>query len=67
MKTYYVYIMASKKKYGFHKLVWYESCNSIESAIDREKDIKRWYRRWKLKLIEDMNPLWEDLFEKING
>ena len=53
------------KKYKVHKLVWYEDCYSVESALEREKDIKRWYRRWKLELIEGTNPSWEDLYEKL--
>ena len=53
------------KRYKVHSLVWYEECNSVESALEREKDIKRWYRRWKLDLIEKTNPLWDDLYENL--
>ncbi len=53
------------KKYKIHSLVYYEICNSAEAAIEREKDIKRWYRKWKLELIEKENPLWEDLYERL--
>ncbi len=49
------------EKYNVHMLVWYEMTNSIESAIKREKQIKKWNRKWKLELIEEKNPLWKDL------
>jgi putative endonuclease len=50
------------KKYRVHNLVWYEIHPSMESAIVREKDIKRWQRRWKIQLIEEANPEWKDLY-----
>jgi putative endonuclease len=53
------------KKYGIHSLVWYEIHESIESAIKREKQLKEWKRIWKLRLIERMNPDWQDLYETI--
>ncbi len=53
------------KKYGVHTLVYYEQCESIESAITREKQMKKWNRRWKLELIEKMNPGWKDLYNDI--
>jgi putative endonuclease len=49
-------------KYGVHQLVWYEVHESIEAAITREKQIKKWNRAWKLRLIEEMNPDWQDLY-----
>ncbi len=49
-------------EYGVHKLVWYEQHGSAESAITREKRIKKWNRAWKIKLIEETNPYWNDLF-----
>ena len=92
LKTYYLYIMASRKngtlyigvtdnlhhrvwqhkndvhegftmKYGIHRLVWYEATTSIEGAIRREKQMKRWRRQWKIDLIEKENPNWDDLYE----
>ncbi len=92
MKTYYVYIMASKRngtlyigvtndivrrvyehknnlingftsKYGVHRLVYYEQFEEIELAIQREKRLKKWNRKWKLELIEKENPDWKDLYE----
>jgi putative endonuclease len=53
------------KRYGVHRLVWYEPHESMESAIKREKSIKEWKRVWKLELIESANPDWEDLYHKI--
>ncbi len=53
------------KKYGVHMLVWYELHEDMENAIIREKRIKKWNRAWKLKLIEEKNPGWDDLYESI--
>ena len=93
MKTFYVYIMASKrngtlyigvtndllrrvwehkndvkegftKKYGVHRLVWYETSTNIDEAILREKQMKKWKRQWKKNLIEKENPNWIDLYEE---
>ncbi len=50
------------KKYGVHTLVWYEGHETMESAIQREKTIKNWKRAWKIKVIEEMNPQWRDLY-----
>ncbi len=94
LKSYYVYIMASKKngtlyigvandllrrvyehksgyvdgftsKYKINKLVYFEQTTDIQSAIQREKQLKKWNRRWKIRLIEEQNPEWEDLYEDI--
>lgn len=53
------------QRYGVHRLVWYEVHETMESAIVREKTIKEWKRRWKIDLIEGMNPEWRDLYEDI--
>lgn len=53
------------RKYGIHTLIYYEQCENIESAITREKQLKKWKRRWKLDLIEKMNPGWKDLYTEI--
>ncbi len=53
------------KKYGVHKLVYSEECESVESVIQREKRLKVWHRKWKIRLIEEMNPEWEDLCDSI--
>ena len=53
------------RKYNCKTLVWFETHNSIEAAIQREKRIKRWRRTWKLDLIEAKNPRWNDLYHTI--
>ena len=52
------------KRYNITKLVYYETTNSIESAIKREKQLKNWKRAWKIELIESMNKNWDDLSEE---
>jgi len=49
------------KEYQVHMLVWFESTNDVESAIRREKQMKKWKRAWKIELIEKENPGWQDL------
>jgi putative endonuclease len=51
------------KKYGVHRLVYYEQHRDVRSAIQREKRLKAWKRQWKLELIEEMNPEWNDLYD----
>lgn len=53
------------KDYKVHDLVHYEETDSVDVAITREKQLKKWKREWKVKLIEENNPLWEDLYKKI--
>ena len=53
------------KKYNIHQLVYYEEYQNIYTAIEREKQLKQWDRRRKLKLIEKNNDNWEDLYEKL--
>jgi hypothetical protein len=50
-----------------HRLVYYEMHKTMEAAILREKRLKKWNRAWKLRLIEGMNPEWEDLFDEFWG
>jgi putative endonuclease len=45
--------------------VWYESTTDVETAIQREKQLKAWKRTWKIQLIEEMNPNWYDLYDEI--
>jgi putative endonuclease len=52
-------------KYRVHMLVWYEEHSDIRDAIQREKNIKHWVRQWKVDLVENMNPKWEDLWGRI--
>ena len=49
------------EKYHVHMLVWYEHTNEIGSALQREKQLKKWNRKWKLELIGKTNPNWNDL------
>nr|MCU0832623.1 GIY-YIG nuclease family protein [Rhizobiaceae bacterium] len=53
------------EKYGCKQLVWYEEHFDVRDAIQREKNIKRYYRSWKLNLIEAMNPNWDDLYPSL--
>jgi len=53
------------KKYNIKMLVYYEAFDAPEQAIKREKRLKRWNRAWKMKVIEEMNPNWDDLYEDI--
>ena len=53
------------KKYAVRYLVYFEQHNNPESAITREKQIKKWNRLWKIRLIEEKNPEWSDLHEQI--
>ena len=52
-------------KYKVRRLVWYEEHDQISTAIQREKNIKRYYRKWKIDLIESMNPDWFDLYRTL--
>ena len=53
------------QKYGLISLVWYERHETMESAIIREKALKKWRRKWKIGLIKSFNPEWTDLYETI--
>lgn len=53
------------QKYNVNKLVYYEITDSIEVAINREKQLKRWHREWKINLIKEMNPQFRDLSEDL--
>ena len=55
------------KKYGIKMLVWFEMTNNISVAITREKQIKKWNRLWKLRLVDQSNPEWRDLYSDIVG
>jgi len=93
-KSFYVYILASKRcgtfyvgvtsdlpkriwehknklvegftqKYDVTNLVYYEVHENADSAIHREKRLKRWDRKWKIELIQKENPDWQDLYEQL--
>ena len=94
MKSYYVYILASKrngtlyigitnsllrrvyehkndlidgfsKLYHIHTLVYYQRFDDVKSAIQHEKRLKKWNRKWKIALIEENNRAWKDLYEDL--
>jgi putative endonuclease len=94
MRTFYVYIMASKRngtlyigstsdliqrvwvhknkvikgfteRYNVNQLVYYEIHDLYTAAARREKRLKNWQRKWKLDLIEKLNPTWQDLYQEI--
>ena len=54
------------EKHGCKLLVWHEQHFDISDAIQREKIIKKYYRQWKLKMIEDFNPEWDDLYATLH-
>ena len=54
------------KKYFVHKLVYFEETPDINSAIKREKQLKKWNRKWKIELIERSNPNWDYLYFNLN-
>ena len=49
------------KRYNIDRLVYYELTDSVETALNREKQLKRWHRDWKINLIKEMNPQFKDL------
>ena len=53
------------KTHRIHHLVYFEMHGDMDSATEREMRLKKWKREWKVKLIEDVNPYWRDLFEDI--
>ena len=55
------------EKYGVARLVYFESFADVTAAIRREKQLKRWNRAWKVRLIEETNPNWDDLYHSIAG
>ncbi|MCC7328044.1 MAG: GIY-YIG nuclease family protein [Burkholderiales bacterium] len=55
------------RDYNVKDLVWYEQHESAESAIAREKQLKKWNRVWKIQLIEAANPYWNDLYPEVSG
>ena len=55
------------KKYGAKQLVWYETHEDMLAAITREKQLKKWNRDWKVNLIQEKNPDWQDLYDDITS
>jgi putative endonuclease len=52
-------------RYDVHRLVWFETYDQVAPAIEREKELKKWRRAWKIELIERDNPEWRDLYPDI--
>ena len=52
-------------KFRVHKLVYWEQSENVDSALQREKQLKKWNRQWKLALIEEHNANWQDLYEQL--
>ena len=55
------------QKYNVHRVVYFEQHVTMENAISRERQLKKWNRAWKLRLIEEHNPEWKDLWPEIVG
>ena len=55
------------QKYKVQTVVWYENFGDVSLAIQREKTMKKWPRRWKINLIERENPDWNDLYPQLVG
>ena len=55
------FVESFTKRYNIDKLVYYELTDSVETALNREKQLKRWHRDWKINLIKEMNPEFKDL------
>ena len=53
-------------RHAVHMLVYYQQTEQMLSAITREKQLKKWSRAWKIRLIEDINPYWNDLYDSIS-
>ena len=59
------FVRGFTKRHGVHTLVYYETCDSKEGALWREKQLKKWNRAWKLALVERGNPRWNDLYDDL--
>lgn len=59
------FVKGFTSKYRVHRLVYFEQCEDFDSALLREKQIKKWQRKWKLELIEEKNPEWRDLYREL--
>ncbi|MCP3388669.1 GIY-YIG nuclease family protein [Bradyrhizobium sp. CCGB12] len=55
------------KRYSVDRLVWFEIYEDPVTAITREKELKKWRREWKIRLIEEQNPQWIDLYQQITN
>ncbi len=53
------------KKYNITRLVWFDETSDVKEAIGKEKQMKKWKRAWKVRLIEESNPSWKDLYDDL--
>ena len=60
-----MFLQGFTQQYSVTKLVYFEEHEYVEDAIAREKQIKKWKRAWKIRLIEEMNPYWRDLYPEV--
>ncbi len=67
MNTNIKFMEGSLKKYNVNKLVYFEETDNVFEAIKREKQLKKWKREWKIRIIEEMNPEWKDLYFEYGG
>ena len=58
------FVAGFTRKYSVDRLIWFEMHETMDSALAREKSIKRWKRAWKIEMIERSNPEWRDLFDE---
>jgi len=59
------FVRGFTSQYGVDRLVWFETYDNPTSAIEREKELKKWRREWKINLVERDNPNWDDLYDEI--
>jgi len=59
------FVRGFTRRYDVDRLVWFETYDDPENAIVREKELKKWRRAWKLRLIEESNPQWLDLYSQV--
>jgi putative endonuclease len=60
-----IYPKSFTAKYGCDKLVYYEQCGNTKIMVQRERDLKKWNRNWKIRLIIKQNPEWKDLYPDV--
>ncbi|HEY8623465.1 MAG TPA: GIY-YIG nuclease family protein [Casimicrobiaceae bacterium] len=61
------FVNGFSKEHAVKLLVWYEQHETADSAITREKQIKKWNRAWKIEMIEAKNPYWDDLYRDVTS
>ena len=59
------FVPSFTSRHAVHMLVYYQQTEEMPSAITREKQLKKWNRAWKIRLIEEVNPYWNDLYDSL--